>query len=116
MTDVGGFLGFRRADGRVGTRNHVVVLSVVGLVGAPARRIVRDVRGTLLVATPYGRGQFGTDKTVHEAQLVGLGRNPNAAAVLVVGADRRTTDRIAAAIAASGKPVDSVALDDVHED
>ena len=116
MTDVGGFLGFRRADGRVGTRNHVVVLSVVGLVGAPARRIVRDVRGTLLVATPYGRGQFGTDKTVHEAQLVGLGRNPTAAAVLVVGADRRTTDRIAAAIAASGKPVDSVALDDVHED
>lgn len=116
MTDTPGFLGFRRPDGRVGTRNHVLVLSLVGLVGAPARRIARNVRGTLLVATPYGRGQFGGDKLVHERQLVGLGRNPNAAAVLVVGADRKTTDRVAAAIATCGKPVEAVALDDVHED
>ena len=27
-----GFMGYRREDGRVGTRNHVVVLSVLGLV------------------------------------------------------------------------------------
>ena len=116
MSEAGDFLGFRRADGRVGTRNHVLVLSLVGLVGAPARRIAREVRGTLLVATPYGRGQFGDDKLVHERQLIGLGRNPNAAAVLVVGADRRTADRVATAIAACGKPVETVALDDVHED
>jgi len=53
---------------------------------------------------------------VHERQLIGLGRNPNVAAVLVVGADRKTADRVAAGIAASGKPVEVVALDDVHED
>jgi len=116
MSEARDFLGFRRADGRVGTRNHVLVLSLVGLVGAPARRIAREVRGTLLVATPYCRGQFGDDKLVHERQLIGLGRNPNAAAVLVVGADRRTADRVATAIAACGKPVETVALDDVHED
>ncbi|MBL8700860.1 MAG: UxaA family hydrolase [Alphaproteobacteria bacterium] len=113
---VGGFLGFRRADGRVGTRNHVAVLSILGLVTAPARRIAQAVRGTLLVASPYGRGQFGEDKLVHERQLVGLGRNPNVAAVLVVGADRVTADRVAAGIAQTGKPVEVVALDDVHED
>jgi altronate dehydratase large subunit len=116
MLAASSFLGYRRADGRVGTRNHVVVLSVIGLAAPAARRIAGAVAGTLLVATPYGRGQFGEDKIVHERQLVGLGRNPNAAAVLVVGADRKTADRIAAAIAASGKPVDVVALDDVHED
>jgi len=116
MPEQAGFLGYRRTDGRVGTRNHVLVLSVVGLVGAAARRIARDVRGTVLAATPYGRGQFGDDKLVHERQLVGLGRNPNVAAVLVVGADRKTADRVAAGIAATGKPVEVVALDDVHED
>jgi altronate dehydratase large subunit len=110
------FLGYRRADARVGTRNHVLVLSVVGLAAPAARRIAGAVAGTLLVATPYGRGQFGEDKIVHERQLVGLGRNPNAAAVLVVGADRKTADRVAAAIATTGKPVEVVALDDVHED
>ena len=110
------FLGYRRADGRVGTRNHVLVLSVVGLVGPAARRIAGTVAGTLLVATPYGRGQFGEDKLVHERLLVGLGRNPNAAAVLVTGADRATADRVAGAIGRTGKPVEVVALDDVHED
>ena len=111
-----GFLGYRRADGRAGTRNHVVVLSIVGLVGAAARRIAASVHGTLGVATPYGRGLFGDDKLAHERQLIGLGRNPNAAAVLVVGADRKTADRVAAGIASCGKPVEVVALDDVHED
>jgi altronate dehydratase large subunit len=110
------FLGYRRADSRVGTRNHVLVLSVVGLVGPAARRIADTVAGTLLVATPYGRGQFGEDKLVHERLLAGLGRNPNAAAVLVVGADRATADRVAGAIGRTGKPVEVVALDDVHED
>jgi altronate dehydratase large subunit len=52
----------------------------------------------------------------HHAQLVGLGRNPNIAATLVVGADRQVTDDIAHAIAAAGKPVATIALDDVHED
>jgi altronate dehydratase large subunit len=112
----GGFLGFRRPDGLVGTRNHVVVLSIVGLVGAASRRIAASVRGTLLVATPHGRGQYGEDKRATERQLIGLGANPNAAAVLVVGADRKTAERIATGIAASRKPVEIVALDDVHED
>src|SRR5690242_5687498 len=83
---------------------------------AAATRIARNVCGTVLFASPYGRGQFGADRDAHTAQLVGLGRNPNIAATLVVGADRPTTDEIVHAIAASGKPVDAVALDDVHED
>ncbi|MFM8681270.1 MAG: UxaA family hydrolase [Alphaproteobacteria bacterium] len=116
MPPSSGFLGYRRPDGRAGTRNHVLVLSILGLVGGAARRIARDVRGTLLVATPYGRGQFGDDKLVHERQLVGLARNPNVAAVLVVGADRKAADRVAAAVATTGKPVEVAALDDVPED
>ena len=110
------FMGYPRQDGRAGTRNHVVVLSILGLANAAARRVAQTVHGTLLIATPYGRGQFGDDKLVHERQLVGLGRNPNAAAVIVIGADRKTADRVAAAIAETGKPVEICVLDDCHED
>ena len=110
------FAGYPRADGRYGVRNHVLVLGLNGLVARAAMRIASGVAGAVLFATPYGRGQFGDDRDVHTAQLVGLGRNPNVAATLVVGADRRVTDDIAHAIAAAGKPVASIALDDVHED
>jgi altronate dehydratase large subunit len=110
------FLGYLRDDGRAGTRNRVLVLSILGLVTRVAERIAACVPGTLLVATPYGRGQYGTDKALHRAQLVGLCRNPNVAAVLVVGADRISVDQVAAAAAECGKPVRAVALDDTHED
>jgi altronate dehydratase large subunit len=100
----------------VGVRNHVLVLGLNGLVLRAAARIAASVAGTVLVASPYGRGQYGPDKDAHAAQLVGLGRNPNVAATLVVGADRMTADGVAHGIAAAGKPVETVALDDVHED
>ncbi len=110
------FDGYARTDGRFGVRNHVLVLGLNGLVMPAARRIGSCVAGTLVVASPYGRGQYGADRDAHTAQIVGLGRNPNIAAALVVGADRATADAVAHAIAAGGKAVDVVALDDVHED
>ena len=110
------FAGYRRDGGRVGVRNHVLVLGLNGLVMNAATRIARSVAGTVVFASPYGRGQIGADRAAHAAQLVGLARNPNVYATLVVGADRVTTDAISAAIAAGGHRVDSVALDDVHED
>lgn len=94
----------------------MLVLGLNGLVARAAARIAAGVQGCVGFASPYGRGQFGADQAAHGAQLIGLGRNPNVAATLVVGADRRVTDEIAAAIAAAGKPVASIALDDVHED
>jgi altronate dehydratase large subunit len=110
------FAGYRREDGRYGVRNHVLVLGANGLVMAAALRIAQSVAGTVAFASPYGRGQFGADRDAHVAQLVGLGRNPNVAATLVVGADRPTSEALAHAIAAARKPTEVVALDDVHED
>ncbi len=110
------FLGFERADGSVGTRNHVLVLSLLGLANRAAERVARAVAGTLLVTTPYGRGQYGADKAAHREQLIGLCRNPNVAGVLVMGADRIAVDDVAHAAAAGGRPVRAVALDDTHED
>jgi altronate dehydratase large subunit len=110
------FLGYARSDGSVGVRNHVLVLSILGLVNRVAERIAQEVAGTLLVTTPYGRGQYGPDKKAHRDLLIGLCLNPNVAAVLIVGADRPAAEDIAAAAAKSGKPVMVAILDDTHED
>lgn len=110
------FLGYRRADGRAGARNYVLVLGINGLAGAATRRIGAVVRGTVTVATPYGRGQIGPDADVHRRQLVGLARNPNVAAALIVGVDRNALDSIAGEVAKGGTPVETVALDDLQED
>lgn len=111
-----GFMGYKRPDGSAGTRNRLVVLSILGLTSGPARRIARAVPGALLISCPNGRGQFGDDRAMMKRTLIGLGRNPNAGAVLVIGADRLRLDAVADGIAESGKPVETVALDDVHED
>lgn len=110
------FLGYPRPDGTAGVRNRLLVLSILGLTTGTARRIARQVPGALLVALPYGRGQFGEDRAMTKRMLAGLGRNPNAAAVLLVGADRLRLDAVAESIASCGKPVEVVALDDVDED
>jgi altronate dehydratase large subunit len=110
------FLGYPRADGTVGIRNYLLVLSVVGLTGPTARRIARNVAGAVVVTTPYGRCQVGEDAALHTRTLVGLGASPNVGAVLVIGADRATVDSIGDAIAVTGKPVERLSLQDVQED
>jgi hypothetical protein len=55
------FAGYRRADGRVGVRNHVLVLSPTGLTSAAARRIAASCSGTIAVTSGYGRGQVAAD-------------------------------------------------------
>ena len=116
MTYQTSFLGYRRPKGPAATRNHLLVLSIVGLTAPAARRIARSLPGSRLVAAAYGRGQLGGDAITYRRQLVGLGRNPNCGAVLVIGADRKTADAVATAISETGKAVEVVTMDDVHED
>lgn len=113
---VDSFLGFRRTGDNVGVRNHVLVLGINGLAGGATRRIGSLVRGTVTVSTPYGRGQVGPDAAMHTRQLIGLGRNPNVGAALIVGVDRKALDYVAGEVAKAGTMVETVALDDVHED
>lgn len=111
------FLGFPRKSGRAGTRSHLLILGINGLVVAAVGRIAAALPGSKLVVTPYGRGQFGLDKECHFQQLVGIGANSNNGAVLVIGVDRKSADEVASGIAArSPSPVEVLTLDDTHED
>jgi altronate dehydratase large subunit len=80
------FDGFRRSDGTVGVRNHVLVMSVTGLTGPTARRIGRAVPGARVITTPYGSGLVEGDAALQRRAMEAFGRHPNVAAVLVVGA------------------------------
>ncbi len=99
------FWGFRRENGRVGVRNHVIILPVDDLSNAAAEAVAHNIKGTLAIPHPYGRLQFGADLDLHFRTLIGTGCNPNVAAVVVIGIEGGWTKRVVDGIAKSGKPV-----------
>lgn len=97
--------GFRRENGGVGVRNHVLILPVDDISNAAAEGVARLIHGTLALPHPYGRLQFGADLDLTFRTLIGAGRNPNIAAVVVIGIEPNWTDFIVNGIAETGKPV-----------
>jgi len=99
------FWGYRRDNGRIGVRNHVVILPVDDLSNAAAQAVENNIKGTLALPHPYGRLQFGPDLELHFRTLIGAGSNPNVAAAVVIGIEDGWAKRVADGIAATGKPV-----------
>lgn len=104
------FSGFRRAHGPAGIRNQVAVISVMDNCNPVTRAICDAVAGTLAVTTLFVRGQFGQDLDFALESLAGMGRNPNIAAVVLVGLEDSSTEDVARRIAPTGKPVERVHL------
>ncbi len=103
--------GYRRADGRVGVRNHVVALPVDDLSNAAVGGIASLVPGVIALPHAYGRLQFGEDLDLTFRTLIGTGANPNVAAAVVVGIEPNWTQRVVDGIAATGKPVVGLAIE-----
>ncbi|MEZ5850734.1 MAG: UxaA family hydrolase [Hyphomicrobiaceae bacterium] len=99
------FWGWRRENGRVGVRNHVVILPLDDLSNAACEAVANNVKGTMALPHHYGRLQFGADLDLHFRTLIGTGSNPNVAAVVVIGIEDGWTDRVVKGIAKTGKPV-----------
>ncbi|MFJ3486016.1 UxaA family hydrolase [Pseudomonas sp. NPDC090202] len=100
------FMGYRRDNGRVGIRNHVIILPVDDISNAAAEAVANNIKGTLGLPHPYGRLQFGEDLELHFRTLIGTGCNPNVAAVVVIGIEPGWTKRVVDGIRATGKPVE----------
>ncbi|CAG2155690.1 UxaA family hydrolase [Cupriavidus numazuensis] len=99
------FWGYRRDNGRVGVRNHVIILPLDDLSNAAAEAVAASIKGTMAIPHPYGRLQFGPDLDLHFRTLIGAGSNPNVAAVVVIGIEDGWTKRVVDGIAKTGKPV-----------
>jgi (2R)-sulfolactate sulfo-lyase subunit beta len=99
------FTGWRRENGRVGVRNHVVILPLDDLSNAASEAVANNIKGTLALPHAYGRLQFGADLDLFFRTLIGTGSNPNVAAVVVIGIEDGWTKRVVDGIAKTGKPV-----------
>ncbi|MCL4477337.1 MAG: UxaA family hydrolase [Nitrospirae bacterium] len=105
------FMGYRRENGRVGIRNHVVILPLDDLSNAACEAVANNIKGTMALPHPYGRLQFGEDLELFFRTLIGTGANPNAAAVVVIGIEPEWTDRVVQGIAKTGKPVKGFSIE-----
>jgi len=99
------FFGYRRENNRVGVRNHVVILPVDDISNAAAEMVGNNIKGTLAIPHSYGRLQFGADLELFFRTIIGTGRNPNVAAVVVIGIEPGWTKRVVDGISETGKPV-----------
>src|SRR2546423_5112568 len=104
------FQGYRRENGRVGVRNHVIILPVDDLSNAAAEAVAHSIKGTIAIPHPYGRLQFGADLDLHFRTLIGAGSNPNVAAVVVIGIEEGWTKKVADGNTATGKPVEGFGI------
>ncbi|MDE0150799.1 MAG: UxaA family hydrolase [Rhodospirillaceae bacterium] len=109
------FRGYRRENGRVGVRNHVIVLPVDDLSNAACEAVANNIKGAMAIPHPYGRLQFGADLELHFRTLIGTGANPNVAAVVVIGIEEGWTQRVVDGIAKTGKPVTGYGIE-MHGD
>ncbi len=109
------FRGYRRENGRVGARNHVIILPVDDLSNAAAEAVAYSIKGAMALPHPYGRLQFGADLDLHFRTLIGTGASPNVAAVVVIGIEAGWTKRVVDGIAKTGKPVTGFGIE-LHGD
>src|ERR1700758_5375215 len=109
------FWGYKRENGRVGVRNHVIIMQVDDLSNAAAEAVAHNIKGVLGIPHPYGRLQFGADLELHFRTLIGAGSNPNVAAVVVIGIEEEWTRKVVDGIAATGKPVSGFGIE-LHGD
>lgn len=108
------FWGYRRPDGRVGIRNHVLILPTIVCATQAAKQITELVHGTVSFIHQHGCSQVGIDYEQTFRTYVGIGTNPNVYGVVVLGLGCETHQArsVAGEIAKSGKPVKVVSIQD----
>ncbi|WP_062447513.1 UxaA family hydrolase [Thalassobacillus devorans] len=106
------FYGYRRPDGRVGVRNHVLILPTITCATQTAQRVTELVSGTVTFIHQHGCAQVGDDYDQTFRTYAGMGKNPNVYGVIVLGLGCEThqANSVAADIAMTNKPVEVVSI------
>jgi (2R)-sulfolactate sulfo-lyase subunit beta len=106
------FQGYERENGRVGTRNHMLIIPLDDLSNSAAVAVEKVIFGTRAIPHPYGRLQFGADLDLMFKTLSGFGKNPNVASAIVIGIEPNWTQKIADDIAKTGKNVEAFSIEE----
>ena len=109
------FMGYRRANGKVGSRNLVAVIPSVVCANDVSEAIVHQVNGTRGLFHHQGCCQLPPDLTRVTDTLCSLGCSPNVGAALIVSLGCEGTDheRLAETIAKTGKPVEIIHIQEL---
>jgi altronate dehydratase large subunit len=109
------FDGYRRPDGKSGTRNLVLVVPSVGCSQGVAQAIARGLKDVVYLPNILGCGQIGEDRMLVKKTLVGFGANPNVFGTLIVGngCEQLAAGEIAQEIGATGKKIEAIVLQDI---
>ncbi|MBS4179382.1 UxaA family hydrolase [Lederbergia citrea] len=101
------FKGYRRENGKIGIRNHLLILPTVVCANQVCSRIEQQVPNSVAIPHQHGCSQVGSDKERTHKVLVGMGKNPNVGAVLIVslGCEVINAEEVKAEIETTGKPV-----------
>jgi altronate dehydratase large subunit len=102
------FWGFPRKSGKVGTRNHPVVLSCMDSMNPIVKAIAAQIHGAVPITVLFGRGQMPVDNLLMKTALVGFGSNPNVGGVLVVSLEADFGYGITEALRNKGQQVETV--------
>ncbi|MEF3304781.1 UxaA family hydrolase [Paenibacillus sp. GYB003] len=104
----GTFLGYRRPNGEVGIRNHLLIIPTVICANQVCSRITQLVPETVAIPHQHGCSQIGADKQRTFDVLAGTGKNPNVGGVIVISLGCEVIDpqALAEAIKVTGKPVE----------
>ena len=88
------FMGYKRENGTVGTRNNLWIVPTVNCVTSTVRYLEKigreliknyaNIDDCMGIVHPYGCSQIGTDYTMTQKILADIVNHPNAGAVLVV--------------------------------
>ncbi|MBN1381186.1 MAG: UxaA family hydrolase [Deltaproteobacteria bacterium] len=105
------FQGYERPDGSAGIRNYVAVIPSVSCANGVVGLIARGAPDCIPLYHGHGCGR-SIEVPVHKRALVNLGKNPNVAAVLIIGlgCEILKAEGLVAAIAESGKPVEYLSI------
>jgi altronate dehydratase large subunit len=104
------FDGWRRADGRMGIRNHCLVLATVACATGVVREVGRRLPNVVAVEHAHGCGRGGPDLGLQMKTLAGLVQNPN---VVGLGCEVVSAALLKGVLARSGKPLETVVIQEV---
>ena len=104
-------LAYRRPDGRVGLRNHVVVISMVSCSNTVVSRIAQAT-GAIPITHELGCAEFEINHRRTKLALISAGTNPNVYGALLVGLGCEQTSMadVKKAIESAGKPVEGILI------
>lgn len=79
------FWGYKRADGRAGIRNHVLILPACACGSESSRIVAGQVRGAVNIVFNTGCSDVAANTAMSQKVLTGFACNPNVYGVVIIG-------------------------------